>query len=100
MYGHKAVVFNGHYIRKDENIAAIPKDLPIYLISGEKDPVGNDTLGVIEVAEALEKVSIDEVLYRFYPGARHEILNETNRDEVFEEIVVWIENHLPKMPYR
>lgn len=83
-------------INKAENIAAIPKNLPIYLLSGENDPVGNNTFGVIEVAEALKNAFIDDVSYRFYPDARHEILNETNREEVFDDITAWIEKHLPK----
>lgn len=84
-------------INRSENIASIPKNLPVYLLSGDQDPVGNNKLGVIEVAESLKKASLDDVSCRFYTGARHEILNETNRAEVFAEIVTWIENHLPKV---
>lgn len=71
--------------------ARIPKDLPVYIISGEIDPVGvND--GVMALANRYkDELGIQDVSYKLYPGARHEILNETNRDEVHADILAWLD---------
>ena len=82
-------------INQPKNLAAIPATLPVYLVSGEKDPVGDDTRGVLSVAKALQNAAVDDVTYRFFSDARHEILNETNREEVFADIIAWIEKHMP-----
>jgi alpha-beta hydrolase superfamily lysophospholipase len=74
-----------------ENEARIPKDLPVYVISGEVDPVGaND--GVMALVNRYHgELGLEDVSYKLYPGARHEILNETNRDEVQADIVAWLD---------
>jgi len=76
------------------NEARIPKDLPVYIISGEMDPVGvND--GVAALANRYkDELGIVDVSYHLYPGARHEILNETNRDEVHADIVAWLDKRV------
>lgn len=79
------------YLHKPENIARIPKDLPICLFSGDADPVGDRTRGVRQVAEAYRRAGIRDVTLRFYQGGRHEMLNETNRREVFEDTIAWLD---------
>lgn len=81
-------------IHKQENIEKTPADLPIYLISGEKDPVGGFKEGVKEVYDLYDKVGIKDLNYRFYQGARHELLHETNKREVIEDIIDWLDKHL------
>lgn len=76
---------------KVENVKLVPKTLPIYLCSGDKDPVGNYGKGVKKLHDTYRKVGIQDVSMTLYPGARHEILNETNRDEVMNNILDWIE---------
>lgn len=68
----------------------IPKHLPYLLISGEADPVGAFGNGVRRVAQQLEHLGCSGVTLKLYPEARHEIVNETNRHEVYEEIASWI----------
>jgi len=80
-------------IFKKENLEKISKDLPIYIFSGANDPVGNNGKGIIEVAELYKKTGIKDVSYKLYEGARHETLNETNREEVFNDIAEWINSH-------
>lgn len=75
-------------------IAAIPRDLPILFISGERDPVGKDTKGVQAVARSYTAAGIEDVTVRFYEDARHELLNETNRDDVTAEVLNWMREHL------
>jgi len=82
------------WVNRDDNVARVPKDLPILLASGEQDPVGAMTKGVRRVADQFKRLGIRDVTTIFYPGARHEILNETNRDEVMDDIVGWLDERL------
>lgn len=82
------------YINKKENIAKIPKNLPIYIFSGSKDPVGANTKGVTQVYEALKKAGVSDMTLKFYADGRHEMLNEINRDEVFSEVIDWLNKHI------
>ena len=65
-------------------------DTPMLLISGEADPVGGYGIQVAKVYSRYVKAGMRDVVYKFYPGARHELLNETNRDEVYQDVLGWI----------
>lgn len=69
----------------------IPTDLPVLLTSGEMDPVGNFGNGVRAVHRRLADAGLRDLTLKLYPGARHEILNEINRDEVYADITAWLE---------
>ena len=71
-----------------------PKDLPLYLFAGDKDPVGDFGKGVTEVHRLYEKAGITDLQLKLYSGARHETLNETNRDEVVNDLRVWLDEHV------
>lgn len=73
----------------------VPKELPIYFISGDKDPVGKNSKGVLQSYHQLQSVGLKKISYKFYPDARHEILNETNKQEVYNDVLHWILVHLP-----
>jgi alpha-beta hydrolase superfamily lysophospholipase len=77
-----------------KNIIKIPKNLPILLISGEKDPVSDFTKGTMKVFNGYKKAGITDLNVKFYAGFRHEILNETNRSEVYKDIMDWLNTHL------
>jgi alpha-beta hydrolase superfamily lysophospholipase len=81
------------YINTFENIVKIPKNLPIYLFSGTMCPVGRKTKGVLQVYKDFLKAGIQDVSYKFYPDGRHEMLNEINRDEVFKDVLAWLNKH-------
>ena len=68
----------------------VAKKLPILLTSGEEDPVGGYGQGVRQVAEMLKKTGHDAVTLQLYPGCRHEILNETNREDVMRDLLDWL----------
>ena len=70
--------------------SAIPADLPVLLISGEMDPVGNYGKGVRAVEEKLKETGHTRVTLKLYPECRHEVLNELNRDQVMADILEWI----------
>lgn len=78
---------------KKENINKIPKELPIYFISGDKDPVGKNSKGVLQAFNTYRKAGIQDVRYKFYKDARHEILNEINKVEVYKDIIDWLKEH-------
>lgn len=74
-----------------ENLARIPRDLPIYLFAGTKDPVGDFGRGVERLAGSYRAAGLRRVELRLYPGGRHEMLHEKNADEVIAELIAWIE---------
>jgi alpha-beta hydrolase superfamily lysophospholipase len=76
-----------------ENQARVPKDLPVLLIGGEMDPVGAKN-GMRALSERYQELGIKDVKMILYPGARHEVLNEINRDEVQQDVVKWLDDHL------
>lgn len=69
---------------------AVPNDKPIFLIAGENDPVGEYGKGVNEVFMTLKKTGHSSVEMKLYPGDRHELLNEIDRDAVTKDIIDWL----------
>ena len=67
-----------------------PNKLRTLVVSGENDPVGGFGKGVRYVYDSLKKNGADVTL-KLYPGARHELFFETNRDEVFADLIAWVE---------
>ena len=82
-------------INDRRQVARLRRDLPILLVAGDADPVGDSGKGVRAVAEQYESVGVADVTLTLYPGARHEIFNETNRDEVTADVIAWLNAHLP-----
>ena len=76
------------------NAETLPKDLPLLIISGEMDPVGDLGKGVRKVYKLYTDVGIADVTLKLFKDARHELLNETNRKEVFEYLAKWLEAHI------
>ena len=74
----------------------VPLSMPIFLISGSMDPVGDYSKGVKEVYKMLKKTGHKNVSMKIYEGARHEILNETNREEVYADIIEWLNERTQK----
>ena len=68
----------------------IPDGFPIYLIAGTADPVNAGLTWLEPLAERYRAAGLD-VTARFYPDARHEVFNETNRDEITAELVAWLD---------
>jgi alpha-beta hydrolase superfamily lysophospholipase len=70
--------------------ALIPKRLPILVMSGSLDPVSDSTKRLRQLLEAYRAAGLERVAHRFYEGARHELFNETNRDEVTRDLIAWL----------
>ena len=78
-------------INKPSTYQNTPTDLPIWLLAGDKDPVGNMGKGVQQVYAAYQKADRKDINLTLYPDARHELLNETNRREIIQDIIEWLE---------
>ncbi|MGL5718097.1 MAG: lysophospholipase [Paraclostridium sp.] len=82
---------NFKYIRKNQNMAKINKNLPIYIFSGDKDPVGKFGKGVNKLYENYKAVGIENIQCKLYEEGRHEMLNEINKEEVIKDVIEWLE---------
>ncbi|WP_435973095.1 lysophospholipase [Streptomyces sp. Qhu_M48] len=68
----------------------LPADLPVYVLVGDRDPL-NQGLSLSDLAVSRYRdAGLTDVTYRSYPGARHELFNETNRDEVVGDLLAWL----------
>lgn len=74
-------------------IKSVPVKLPLYLFAGEKDPVGAATGAFASLALAYQDHGCSDLTVKLYPGCRHEMLNETIRDEVAKDLLSWLEAH-------
>ena len=74
-----------------EMAARIPKTLPLYIFGGARDPLGGKVQGLIDVYRA---AGLQRLTTKIYPDARHETLNETNRDEVTADLVAWLDANI------
>ena len=88
--GYRTLLDVLSYIQRQENIEKIPKTLPIFLIAGQEDPVGNYGKGVRQVYKSYKNAGILDVDIKLYKGDRHEILNEKDREQVFADILSWM----------
>ncbi len=68
----------------------LPLHIPVYLISGEDDPVGENGEGIKELYSRLEDVELTELKMKLYKNGRHEIHNDYLKNEVYEDIIAWI----------
>ena len=76
------------------NLLSWETTLPILLIAGDADPVGNYGAGVRTVWAMLGDAGVRDLTCQIFEGGRHELHNETNRDEVFDYVLTWIEDHI------
>ncbi len=84
MIGGLAGLFSADYTRR------FPRDLPVLMFSGDHDPVGSMGTGVSSVHEAYKSWGVKDLSFTLFPGGRHEMLNETNRQEVYNLVSDWL----------
>lgn len=70
--------------------SGIRVDLPLYVVVGEADPLNQNLAFSDVLVERYRNAGLTDITYKRYPGARHEVFNETNRDEVFRDLVDWV----------
>ena len=80
-------------IHKPSAMDKIRRDLPVYVFGGSADPAGNMGVSPTALVNAYRSLGIADLEFVLYPDARHEALNETNRDEVSENLISWIKRH-------
>ena len=85
------------FITSQANIDSMSKDQPIYFMSGDADPVGDYGKGVEAAYNAFCKAGLKDVTIRLYPDGRHEMLNEVNKAKVYQDILNWLNEKLPKL---
>lgn len=85
-------------LTRPETIGQIPKKLPICVLAGGEDPVHEKTKNLRPLLALYSKAGLSDVTYRAYPGARHELFNETNRAEVIAEMTDWLSRKLGGTP--
>lgn len=81
-----------YYIEQPKNLTAMEKELPVFFIAGKDDPVGSYGKGVERCAAEFQKAGMTDVSCKLYPLCRHEILNEINREDIFKDVLKWIES--------
>lgn len=82
------------YIENPANLSAMDKDLPVLFIAGGDDPVGAYGKGVHKAAQAFEQAGMKTVTTRIYPLGRHEILNEINKEDVYQDVAKWLKGKI------
>ena len=90
---YKGLVEAVKYDGTAECVSKMRTSMPILVVSGDSDPVGNLGEGTKAVAEAFKKAGIKDVSLKLYQGDRHEILHEMDKDQVFEDLYRWLESH-------
>jgi alpha-beta hydrolase superfamily lysophospholipase len=93
--GMKAVFDGARAAADPARLAAIRSDLPVYIAVGDADPVNGQLALVHALVGRYQAAGLTDVELHAYPGARHEILNETNRDEVEADLVAWLDRVVP-----
>lgn len=92
--GFKTLFDTLAFIQNEKNIKRIPKSLPIFFLAGMEDPVGAYGKGVKEVYGKYLKAGMRNLSIKLYPGDRHEILLEIDREKVYEDIYEWLQPFL------
>ena len=82
------------FISDPRNLRRMDPYTPVYLFSGDADPVGSRGKGVRKVAGFFRESGCRDVTVKLYPGGRHEMLNEINRDTVYQDVLDWLELHI------
>lgn len=72
----------------------VTKRVPLFFLSGTADPVSGYGIGVRRIAGLYKAAGFSDVTLKLYPDCRHELINELNREEVYQDVVNWLENHL------
>lgn len=85
------------YIADNENLRKMDPRTPVYLFSGGRDPIGSSGSGVKTVFDYFKNAGCKDLEMKLYPDGRHETLNEANREEVYADLLNWLEIRLEKL---
>ena len=82
---------------KQANSERMEKALPVLIIAGDQDPVGERGKGVRRAYQAFRKAGVGDVSIKLYHGLRHEILNEASRRYVYQDVLDWLETRAERV---
>jgi alpha-beta hydrolase superfamily lysophospholipase len=88
--GYKGLFESVNFSCNSENAKKIPKKLPLFIVSGEQDPVGGLGKGVKQTYDMYKEAGLLDITYKLYKDDRHEILNETDKQIVFRDLLAWM----------
>lgn len=88
--GYQGLFESVNFSCNPENAKKLPKKLPLFIVSGEQDPVGGLGKGVLDVYNMYHLAGMLDLTYKLYENDRHEILNETDRQVVFDDLLAWM----------
>ena len=92
--GGKEMFVSARQLADPDRVADMRPDLPVYITVGDMDPVNGQLALVQALVDRYEKAGLSDVTLKAYAGARHEVFNETNRDEVVDDLVDWLDEVL------
>lgn len=92
--GYQTLFNTLSFIQSDKNIEQIPKNLPIFMVSGKEDPVGNYGKSVQKIYTHYKNIGIQDISLKLYENDRHEILNELDRKQVYSDLYDWLKRHI------
>lgn len=92
--GFRDMLHGIEYMERKDNLSKMNKALPVFFFSGDHDPVGDMGRGATAAYQSFLSAGCTDVSFRLYPGGRHEMLNEVNRDEVWLDVLNWIESKM------
>ena len=84
------------YIQDPQSLVSMDTNLPVYFIAGDADPVGDYGKGVRYTAEMFRKAGMKQVDVKIYPLCRHEVHNELNKEEVYQDVLNWMSKTMVK----
>lgn len=83
------------FTAKLKNMKKMDKNMPVLLVSGDRDPVGAYGKGVLAVCRKFKKAGINDISMKLYPGLRHNVLGENCREEVYRDLYHWLKKKIP-----
>jgi len=93
--GGKAMFTRARDLADPDRLAGIRKDLPVHIMVGDRDPVNGQLALVNALVARLRSAGLTDVTLTVWPDARHEIFNETNRNEVEADLLAWLDRVVP-----
>lgn len=90
----RAMFAGARQLADPDRVGAMRSDLPVYIAVGEMDPVGGQLALVNPLVDRYAAAGLTDVTLKIYPQARHEVFNETNRDEVIDDLLAWLDHRL------
>lgn len=88
--GFKTLFTLLYRLNQTANLKNMPEDLPVFFVAGDEDPVGNYGEGVKKAYESFEQAGMKRLKLKLYPEDRHELLNELDKQKVYEDLYSWI----------